>query len=164
MSNLLDISAASSIFDTMDSNHDECPLPRSFEEQSVGIQLGGMLLLLGGYFVIAGVLLARGVRDMATFVTLFIVATVLMIAVYAAGHAILALFGEPEDRDERDRLIAWKAEARSSWILGAGLIGAAGCVAAGTPPIWTLNLLLLTLFLSHIHCYTLRFIAYRRGS
>ena len=119
----------------------------SFEEKSVWIQLGAMTVGLGVYFVIAGRMLASGVRDVSAF----------------AAYVVAALTSKVEGRDERDRLIAWKAEHRSAWIVAVGVLGAVACMAAGIPNVWTANLLLLSLALSEIFGFVLQIVYYRRG-
>ena len=147
---------------TMSTKTDSA-IPSSFEEKSVWIQLAGLLLTLGGYFVVAGTLLARGATSIAPFVPLFIIAIVLMIVVFAAGHAIAAMVSRPEGGDERDRLITGRAEAKSSWVLGVGVIGAVGCLIFAVEPAWTANLLLLSMFLSQAIRYAFQIVYHRRG-
>ena len=162
MSIIFDIIGMSSIIDTM-KNNDSFFLDTTFEEKSIWIQLAGMVLLLGGYFAIAGTMLARGATTIAPFIPLFIIATILMVVMFAAGHAVAAMAGRAEGRDERDRLISWRAEARSAWVLGAGVSVAIGCMAFSMPTAWIANILLLSMFLSQALCYTLQIISYRRG-
>ena len=135
----------------------------SFEERSLWIQLSGMMLTLGGYFAVAGALLFNDDTKIATFVPLFIVATVVMIVISAAGHAAAAIASTPEGRDDRDRAIAQRAEARSSWLLAVGVMIAVGCLATAVNTAWVANILLLSMFLSQALCYTLQLVAHRRG-
>ena len=93
----------------------------SFEEKSVWIQLCAMLIGLGTYFVIAGRLLASGVREVSGFAALFIVAVVWMVVLMIIAYVVAALTSKTEGRDERDRLIAWKAEHRSAWVMAVGM-------------------------------------------
>ena len=129
----------------------------SFEEKSVWIQLGAMTVGLGVYFVIAGRMLASGVRDVSAFAALF------MVVLLVIAYVVAALTSKVEGRDERDRLIAWKAEHRSAWIVAVGVLGAVACMAAGIPNVWTANLLLLSLALSEIFGFVLQIVYYRRG-
>lgn len=135
----------------------------SFEEKSAWVQLVGIVVGLGAYFVAAGQLLAQGVRAMPAFTSLFIVAVVALVVILIAGHAAAAAVGKPEERDERDRLIAWRAEHHSSWLLGVGVIGAIACLCVGVENVWTANLLLLSLALSEALGLLLRIVSYRRG-
>lgn len=135
----------------------------SFEEKSVWIQLCAMLIGLGTYFVIAGRLLASGVREVSGFAALFIVAVVWMVVLMIIAYVVAALTSKTEGRDERDRLIAWKAEHRSAWVMAVGVLGAATCMVVGIPNVWSVNLLLLSLALSEILGFVLQLVYYRRG-
>jgi len=135
----------------------------SFEEKSVIIQLAGLVVGLGAYFLTAGRLLASGVREMPAFAAVFAVAVVALVIFLIAGHILAAIGSSPEETDERDRLIAWRAEHRSSWLLGAGVLAAVALMTVGVDNVWTANLLLLALTLSEILALTLRLIDYRRG-
>lgn len=162
MSTKFDTDVMSGIFDIM-KRTEISVVYTSFEEKSIWIQLAGMLLLFGGYLVVAGTMLARDPDAIGPFIPLFIAATVLMIVVYAAGHAIAAGMTRPENRDERDRLISWRSGARSAWVLGAGVITAIGCLVMSMAPAWIANILVLSMFLSQVLCYTLQLVSYRRG-
>ena len=143
--------------------NDSSLLDTSFTEKAIWIQLAGMVLLLGGYFTGAGMLLAEGVTGIAPFIPLFIVTMILLVVFQAAGHAVATLTSPSEDADERDRLIAWRAEARSSYVLGAGLIGAVACLVLAVDTAWVANVLLLSLALSQVLCCLLQIVSYRRG-
>ena len=62
----------------------------SFEEKSVWIQLGAMTVGLGVYFVIAGRMLASGVRDVSAFAALFMVAVVFMVVLLVIAYVVAA--------------------------------------------------------------------------
>lgn len=162
MSRKLDTTRVSNILDIMTATEDTTRTT-SFEEKTLWIQLAGLVPMLGGYFISAGMMLAGGLTDIAPFGPRFISALVAMVVIHAAGHAAIAILGTPEDRDERDRLIAWRAEAQSSWLLGAGVIVTVGCLVAGMGPAWIANLLLLSMFLSQTLCYTLQLVHHRWG-
>lgn len=135
----------------------------SYEERSVWMQMIAMLLGMGGYFVVAGQMLARGVRSMSAFAGLFLVATVLMVVFLVAGLVVAAIASRPEGRDERDRLIEWQAESRSSWVVATGVLTAVTGMAFGIENVWIAHLLLLSLVISEVLGFVLRLIAYRRG-
>jgi len=136
----------------------------SFEEKSVWIQLGAMLVCLGAYFVVAGRMLASGAREVAAFAGVFLVAAVVMVVLMVVAYATTALLSKVEGRDERDRLISWKAEYRSSWVVSAGLLGGVTCMALGVNSVWTANLLLLSLALAEVLGFALQIVSYRRGA
>jgi len=169
VSRMLDILAVSRILDMASSNRDtgktpkESPMGRSFEEKSVWIQLVCMILGLGTYFIFAGNMISNGVRDMPAFAALFMVATALMVILLVAGIIVAAVASKPEGRDERDRLIAWRSEHNSSWVMAVGVFGAVTCMVLGIDNVWTANLLLLSLGLSEVLGFVLRLVYYRRG-
>jgi len=137
---------------------------RSFEEKSVWIQFLALVAGLGAYFVIAGQMLASGVRAMPAFAALLIVASVFMTVLIVAGHVVAAVTRKPEPADERDRLIAWRAEFRSSWLVAVGVFGAITLMTLGVDNVWSANVLMLFLALSELLGLGLRLIAYRRGA
>ena len=96
----------------------------SFEEKSVWVQLVGLVVGLGSYLVVAGLMVSNGVSALPGFVPVFAVAIALVVAINIAGHVVAAVASQSVEADERDRLIACRAESQSSWILGVGVIGA----------------------------------------
>lgn len=135
----------------------------SFEEKSVWIQLCGTVLGLGAYFVVAGRMLAAGITDLPAYVPLFIVATVLMVILLVAGIVVAAIASRPEGRDERDRLIGWRAENNSGWLLTTGVFAAITGLMFSIDRVWIAHVLLLSLFLSEVLGFVLRIVYYRRG-
>jgi hypothetical protein len=135
----------------------------SFEEKSVWVQLVSLVVVLGGYFVLSGVMMANGVTLLVPFVPVFITATVLLIIVMALGHVLAAFTGKVEKRDERDRLIGWRAESNSSWVLGSGVFFAMCALIIGIEPVWVVHLLLASMFLSEVLKLALQLLYYKRG-
>ena len=135
----------------------------SFEEKSVWIQLVGMVAILSSYFVIAALMLSKGVTAVMAFVPLFIVAVVLLVVVLVAGHIVAVIVSRPEGRDERDRLIVWRAESNSGWVLAVGVLAAVTGLVLSVDNVWIAHLLLLSLFLSEVVKYVFQLVYYRRG-
>ena len=135
----------------------------SFEEKSVWIQLVGLVVGLGGYLVVAGLMLSNGVSALPPFVPVFAVAIVLIVAVNIAGHVVAAITSRSDEADERDRLIGWRAESGSSWILGVGVIGAIMALILSVGGVWVAHLLLISLFGSEVAKDVLQIVYYRRG-
>ncbi len=136
----------------------------SFEERSVKITLAGLLVVFGLYFAVAWQMLAAGVTEsVVPFLPVFGIAVGLLVFLLVIGHTLAAITDRPADVDERDRMIAWKAENDSSWILGVGVLAA--IFGLGTPigPAWIANGLLATLFLSEVLKRTLQLWYYRKG-
>ena len=135
----------------------------SFEEKSVWIQLVSMLLVMTGYLFVAGRMLASGVDAVAPFFIVFIVASVAMVVILVVGHIVAALTGPADPADERDRQIGWRAESRSSWVLGASVLIAVAALSLGLSTAWIANLLMVSMFVSEVLKYTLQLWYYRRG-
>ncbi|MCX6597313.1 MAG: hypothetical protein NTV70_13205 [Acidobacteria bacterium] len=135
----------------------------SFEERSVWVQLISLLLVLGGYFIVAQQMVSRGVTELVVFAPVFAVAVVLMVVVTVAGHIVAALVSRPEGQDERDRLISWRAESQSGWLVATGVLAGITAMVFSVPTVWVAHLLLFSLFLSEILKLTLQLTYYRRG-
>ncbi len=135
----------------------------SFEEKSVWIQLTGMIVGLGAYFVVAGRMAAEGVRAMPAYAAVFMVAVVAMVVFLIVAYTLAALIRKPEPSDERDRLISWRSEHNSSWIAAVGILAAVTCMVFDVENVWTANVLLLSLAASEILGFVLRIVYYHRG-
>lgn len=135
----------------------------SFEEKSVWITLAGLLVTFNVYFFLAGRMLAAGVDTVLPYLPLLAVVVALLVVILAVGHAAVAIKSRPEGRDERDRLIAWRAENNSSWVLGVGTIVAIFALATPIGTAWVANGLLAALFLSEVLGHVLQLVYYRRG-
>ncbi len=135
----------------------------SFEEKSAWITAIGLVVVFGIYCAVAGQMLVGGVTEALPFVPVFTLAVVLLVALLVGGHVAVAIASRPDGRDERDRLITWRAEHDSSWLLGAGVIAAVFCLVLPIERGWIANGLLAALFLSEIVNYALRLYYYRRG-
>lgn len=135
----------------------------SFEEKSVWIQLLSMVLVLGGYFVVALRMADEGVEDLRAYVPLFTISVVLQVVVMVVGHIVAAATSRSRQADERDRQIAWRAESRASGLLGLGILVAITGMVFQLSTVWIAHLLLGALMLNHLVTYLLQLIAYRRG-
>jgi len=135
----------------------------SFEEKSVWVQLVSLVVVLGGYFVVSGIMLSRGVVVLVPYVPLFTAAVVLMVVVLVIGHVVAALTSKPEKRDERDRLIGWRAESNSSWMMATGMFAAITALILGVEAVWVVHLLLASMFISETLKLLLQIRYYRRG-
>ena len=135
----------------------------SFEEKSVWIQLISTVVILGSYFLVAGQMLAAGVTTLVAFVPLFAIAVVLLVVLLVTGYVVVVIASRPEGRDERDRLIEWRAESNSSWLLGVGVLAAISAMVLGIDRVWVAHLLLLSLFLSELLRFVMQLVYYRRG-
>jgi hypothetical protein len=135
----------------------------SFEEKSVWIQCVGTAAALGAYLWVAARMYAQGVHELPAYAAVFAVAVVLMVVILVIGHIIAAVIGKTEKRDERDRVIGWRSESNSSWVLAAGIMIALGCMAVSVQPVLVAHLLLGSLFASQLMQYAFQILYYRRG-
>lgn len=81
------------------------------------------------------------------------------------AHILIAMNApnESDTADERDRIIEMRADARSSYVLGAGALLALGLALTEQPLFWIVHAILAGLVLSEIAKGVLRAIDYRRG-
>ncbi len=167
VSNILDTFLVSGIFDTTSGGRRRGTAERndrmSFHEKSVWVTMASMMALFGTYFWIAGGMLARGITAAVAYVPLLAVVVAGLVVLITVGHVILAIAERPDDGDERDRLISWRAEHHSAWLLGVGVIAAVFGLAADVGSAWIANGLILSLFLSELLKQSLQLVAYRRG-
>ena len=151
------------MFDSNQEAEVKALMNASFEEKSAWITMLALLGTFGFYFFVAGRMLAHGVTAVAAFVPLFALVVGLLVVVLVVAHTVVAIASRPDGRDERDQVIAWRAENNSSWLLGVGVIGAIFGLATPLERVWIANGLLLSLFLSEVLKYALQLYYYRRG-
>lgn len=108
-------------------------------------------------------MLTNGASSLVPFVPVFAVAIVLIVAINIAGHVVAAIAGRSDEADERDQLIGCRAESRSSWIPGVGVIGAIMALILSVGGVWVAHLLLISLFVSEVTKDMLQIVYYRRG-
>ncbi len=135
----------------------------SFEEKSAWIQLLSLLVVIGGYLVVATSMIQNGVTHLAAFIPLFAAAVVLLVIILVAGMIVVAAASGSQTRDERDRLIGWRSESNSSWILGGGVLIAIGAMTVAIANVWVAHLLLFSLLLSEVVKFGFQIIYYRKG-
>lgn len=135
----------------------------SFEERSIWIQLIATVAAIGGYFVAAWFMHARGVHVLIPYVPLFLAAAGVMAVVLVLGHILAAVLGRCEARDERDRLIAWRAESNSAWVVALGVFAAIACMVLSVSTVLVAHVLLLSMFLAQVLQFGLQIWYYRAG-
>ena len=138
-------------------------MKKSFEEKSVWITLVSMLAIFGYYFVVAARMESAGSTAVVEFVPLFVSVVVLMVVVIVIGHIVVAIASRPEGRDERDRLIEWRAESKASWVLGVGVLAGIWSAATSVDNVWIAHLLLLFLISSEVVKSVSKLLYYHRG-
>lgn len=135
----------------------------SFEEKSVWITLLGLVATFAIYCFAATRMLSAGIMVVAPYIGLLVGVTVLLIVLLVVSHIVVAIASRPDGRDERDRLIEWRAESHSSWVLAVGVFAAIVGLALPIGAAWVANGLLASLFLSEILKHVLQLVYYRRG-
>lgn len=97
--------------------------------------------------------------------------TVLLVIVLIAYHILIAVISRPENDDERDRLIAWRAGNAGGLVLGIGVIGVVLHVLIGSlwndpvaaSPVLIVNALMAVVFMATVVELLLTLVFYRRG-
>ncbi len=135
----------------------------SFEERSAWVQLVTLLMIMGGYVIGAWGIAGNAEATLMSYLPLFAGAVVLLIILMVIGHIVATFFGGAGEKDERDKLIVWRAESNASWVLGAGAMIAIGGLIYEVGSIWIAHGLLLSLLLSALLKLTMQLIYYRRG-
>jgi len=137
----------------------------SFQEKSNWVMLVALGLVGAWYFGdIAGPLATRDFTPGAIGRD-FIVMTVAIVLIAVPAQILVAMLNpsEADEQDERDRLIEMRADARSSYVLGAGAIFAINLAIFGIDVYWVANAVLAALLLAEIAKAVLRAVDYRRG-
>jgi len=143
----------------------------SFTEKSVWIQLIALMGTFAAYALIAGYFMRQGQTEMAPYAVLMGVAVVMHVLILIVGHIAAAIYatlrGEDADTlemvDERDKVIEWRAEASSAWIVGFGVILTLGALVFDLPRLWIVHLLVTALYASEALKYALQLRWYRLG-
>jgi hypothetical protein len=91
----------------------------TYREKSLWLVGFSLVLVFGLYFWWA--LPAPGADVLPNQVVLFAVAVSLLVAVQAAGHALIAILDRRTEPDERDRLIGLIGERNGAVVLAAGV-------------------------------------------
>ena len=139
-------------------------LAGSFHERSTWIQLSGVLITAAVYSVWASQMMGEGETALLPYAIAFSVSVVLLVVAQIVGFILSAIFGDRNaNADERDDLIEWRSESRSSWVMGAGIILALVAMFTQLPQLWVAHILLAALYLGTIAKLVLKLIAYRRG-
>ncbi|MEL7311285.1 MAG: hypothetical protein AAFN07_07240 [Pseudomonadota bacterium] len=134
-----------------------------FEEKSAWIQLVTLTVVVGGYFLVASQMHAAGVQDIRAYVPVFTVSVIALIIVMIFGHIAAVAITRNDDRDERDKVIAWRSEYLSSWIVGVGVLAGITAMVLGIDTVLVAHGLLLSLLVSELLSSSLKIVFYRRG-
>ena len=97
--------------------------------------------------------------------------TILLVVVLVAYHIIIAVTAKPEQDDERDRLVAWRAGSIAGTVMTVGVIGVVLQILVGSlyddpiaaSPVLIANALMAVVFIATIIELILTLYYYRRG-
>ncbi len=142
----------------------------TFKEKSLWLMLIGLLVFSVFYGYSANQInqllqpnsdwLAMSV--LPPMVGLFIAATVLLVIISVLGHVVLALIDRRTTEDERDQLIALKAERVGGFVLASGVFCAL-CVAVISSGNFLFTHVLLAFWvLAQITTYATQLLIYRK--
>lgn len=143
----------------------------SFHEKSAIGTLIATWLIGIFYFHSAWGLWQAGQLQPASTLGLAAGLTVLLVIVLVAYHILIAVTARPEEEDERDRLISWRAGRIGGLVLGFGVIGIVVQILVGGmlddalagSPVLIANALMAVVFISAIVELVMTLVFYRRG-
>lgn len=135
----------------------------SFQEKSVWVQLICTALGLAAYGYLAISMISEGVKTLPAYAAVFGVSIAMVVVAMIVGHVAVAIASRQIEADERDRLVAWKAEYRSSWLLAAGVMGGLTMLLFAYESVWVAHALLISLYVSQVFNYLLQLVYYRKG-
>ncbi len=138
----------------------------SFREKNAWISLLLYLAIYGFYFAQVAMAVTRGEADGAHFLGLF-AQSVVMFVVATIAFTVVAAVLAPKDAeapvDEREKLIALKANSASGYVLAAAVVLVIGVLFYGADDFLTINLLFFALVLSEVYKVATQLVLYRRG-
>ncbi|MEE4330295.1 MAG: hypothetical protein V2J10_05460 [Wenzhouxiangella sp.] len=143
----------------------------SFKEKSTLGTLIAILLIGALYFRSAWAMWQAGALQPVSNLGLATGLTILLVIVLIGYHILVALLSRPEQEDERDRLITWRAGHIGGIVLGVGVIGVVLQVLIGSlwadpvsaSPVLIVNALMAVVFVATIVELSVALVFYRRG-
>ena len=143
----------------------------SFQEKSAWGTLAASLVVGALYFSSVWNLWRGDLLDAPVMLKLALGYTVFLVVVLVAYHVLAASLSRPEDEDERDRLIGWRAAAAGGLVMGFGVMAVVvQIVLEGLfggfltdSPILIANALLLVVLIATVVELAIKLYFYRRG-
>jgi len=136
----------------------------SFREISAWITLVTVAVCFGVYFgsIATGSVSARGLDTLH----LLLICVGALVVLQIASHAVAARLS-PKDarapRDERERLIAWRAQSLGYYVLMVGVLLLGAPAHFGHPPVDLLNFALLVVVVAALTVAVAQIVMFRRG-
>lgn len=136
----------------------------SFRERSAWIHLVSVLVCSAGYFaaILTGLVDARGPQAVRALMIGLGVLIVLQIGL-ALLTRVLSPSDPPSPRDERERLIAWRAQAIGYQVLMASVVLLGLPAHFGHPAPDLLNFALLDIVMATLAVSAAQIVMFRRG-
>jgi hypothetical protein len=135
----------------------------SYEEKTVWITFVSLFLVFSGYVATASQMLVAGETAATPFLPIIAQTILVLVIIVAVASSVVAIISRPDGRDERDRLIEWKAEATACKALELFALAAIIATAFPAPPAWIANGLLLGMFIQEFIKCGLQIHYYRNG-
>lgn len=145
----------------------------SFHERSAWIQLISLVGVFGIATWRVGMMMANGETDLTAYAWVYGIAVAAQVIITIGAHILMSILlvtvgGESCDtidaRDERDKVIEWRAEASTAWLTSVGAVTGVILLIAGSDAVWVANAIVGMLFISGVMKLTLQLVWYRRGS
>ena len=133
----------------------------TFKEKSLLIQLVAILIVFGGYFSSLDYSINQSLPSNS--IPHFIWLVVALVALNILGHIFAAAFSQPENEDERDKLIELKATRIQAFLLAAGIIITIFASLKLQSVFLIVNLLILFLVISEVVEKAVQVFYYRKG-
>ena len=136
----------------------------SFRETSAWITLVTVAVSFGVYFgsIVTGGVSARGLDTLHLLLLCVGALVVLQVASHAVAAAVTPRDGR-SPRDERERLIAWRAQSLGYYVLMVGVLGLGAPAHFGHPPVDLLNFALLVVVVATLTVALSQIVQFRRG-
>jgi hypothetical protein len=137
----------------------------SFQEKSAIAITAALIVVYGAYFTIVGRLLGGPAGDVA-YKPLLILAVVPLTVLAAISHIVLALtdWKGANSYDERDRVIARRAERIGGYVLAVGVFAGLVLAMAEVRHSYIANALMLAWVLAELTDNAMKIVFYRRGT
>ena len=131
----------------------------TFREKSLAIQIAAILLVYGVFAVHYW----HQPLTRAHIISALIAGTILMIIITGIAHFAVATRHQPEDLDERDRLVALRGSRNAYVVLAVTIWGVLLLALAKTPPEALFIIILATFSLAELVRLGSQLVYYRHG-
>lgn len=134
----------------------------TFKEKSLWVQQVAILVVFGSYLSSLDFSIPESFPASSTVYLIGLI--LLLVVLNILGHILVAAFNQPENEDERDKLIELKATRISAFIQGAGIVMSIFVSISLQNFFITINLLIQTLVIAEVAGKAVQLFYYRKGS